>query len=60
MCGTRDRITTEDSNRAIAKALSNARFAALPGLGHASYVEAPEMFNQVLGRFLAERAKEAA
>ncbi|MGE5147271.1 MAG: alpha/beta fold hydrolase [Candidatus Eiseniibacteriota bacterium] len=60
MCGTLDRVTSEDSNRAIAKALSDARFAALPGLGHASYVESPEMFNQVLGRFLAERTKEAA
>jgi pimeloyl-ACP methyl ester carboxylesterase len=60
MCGTLDRVTTEDSNREIAKALRQARFAALPGVGHASYVEAPEMFNQVLGRFLAERATEAA
>jgi pimeloyl-ACP methyl ester carboxylesterase len=60
LCGTLDRVTSEDSNRAIAKALSNARFAALPGIGHASYVEAPEMFNQVLGRFLTERATEAA
>jgi pimeloyl-ACP methyl ester carboxylesterase len=60
MCGTRDRVTPEDSNRAIAKALPRGQFAPLPGLGHASYVEAPEMFNQVLGRFLAERAAEAA
>jgi pimeloyl-ACP methyl ester carboxylesterase len=60
MCGTLDRVTTEESNRAIAKALRGGRFAALPGLGHASYVEAPELFNQVLGRFLAERKTEAA
>jgi pimeloyl-ACP methyl ester carboxylesterase len=60
MCGTLDRVTTEDSNRAIAKALPDGRFAALPGLGHASYVESPELFNSVLARFLAERATEAA
>jgi pimeloyl-ACP methyl ester carboxylesterase len=60
MCGTLDRVTSEDSNREIAKALRHGRFAALPGLGHASYVEAPELFNQVLGRFLAERKTEAA
>lgn len=60
MCGTLDRVTPEDSNRAIAKALSHGRFVPLPGLGHASYVESPELFNLVLGRFLAERASEAA
>jgi pimeloyl-ACP methyl ester carboxylesterase len=60
MCGTLDRVTPEESNRAIAKALSNGRFEPLPGLGHASYVESPELFNLVLGRFLAERASEAA
>lgn len=60
MCGTLDRVTSEASNRDIAKALRRGRFAALPGLGHASYVEAPELFDQVLGRFLAERKTEAA
>jgi len=60
MCGTVDQVTPEEGNRAMAKALNRGRFEPLPGLGHASYVESPELFNRVLGRFLAERAGEAA
>ena len=60
MCGTADRVTPEESNRAIAKALRAGRFEPLPGVGHASYVEAPELFNRVLGQFLVERSGEGA
>lgn len=50
VCGGDDTVTPPDGCRAVAKSFPNARFELLPGMGHASYVEGPEMFNEALLR----------
>ena len=56
VCGSEDRVTPPDSNRAIAAAIPGARFELIEGAGHVPYVEAPEKFNSLVGAFLAENA----
>ena len=53
MCGSADKVTPEELNQWIAAAISGAVYRSLPGLGHASYVENPALFNAALGEFLA-------
>jgi pimeloyl-ACP methyl ester carboxylesterase len=43
LCGTEDRITPEDGCRAIAAACPRSDYRSLAGLGHACYVEAPDV-----------------
>ena len=50
--GTADLITPETSCRRIAAALPRGRYVPLPGLGHASYVESPRLFESALIPFL--------
>lgn len=52
LCGSEDTITPEAGCRKIAAAIKGAVYRALPGLGHASYVEGPEAFNAILLEFL--------
>jgi len=54
LCGTADTVTPEANVRRIADAIPGARYVALPGLGHASYVEGPAAFDAALLGFLAE------
>ncbi len=51
MCGAADRVTPEDLARSIASAIPGAEYQTLDGLGHASYVEGPEIFNAPLRAF---------
>lgn len=52
MCGTEDKVTPEEGAKKIAAAVSGAVYEPLPELGHASYVEGPEVFNAALRAFL--------
>jgi len=53
LCGSGDTVTPEANCRRIAGAIAGARFEAIPGPGHALYMEAPEQFDAALLRFLA-------
>lgn len=52
MCGSADTVTPEEGVRALAAAIPGAIYHSLPGLGHASYVEGPALFNDALFGFL--------
>jgi pimeloyl-ACP methyl ester carboxylesterase len=47
-CGSEDRITPEQGCRLIAAAFARAQYHTLPGLGHASYIDAPQLVNPLL------------
>jgi pimeloyl-ACP methyl ester carboxylesterase len=49
--GTEDSITPPDACRGVAEAFPQARYCALPGLGHASYLEDPVLVNRHLDDF---------
>jgi pimeloyl-ACP methyl ester carboxylesterase len=48
LCGSADTITPEKGCRKVAAAYSEADYKTLPGVGHASYVENPNQFNQTI------------
>tara|TARA_R110002072_G_scaffold10726_40_gene49750 strand:+ start:2166 stop:2972 length:807 start_codon:yes stop_codon:yes gene_type:complete len=50
--GGADTVTPPEACRKVAESFANARFEVLPGLGHASYVEGPDLFNAVLAEHL--------
>ena len=52
LCGGDDQVTPVAACRKVAQAYSNAPFEILPNLGHASYVEGPQLFNQAVETFL--------
>jgi len=52
LCGGDDQVTPVAACRKVAQAYLNAPFEILPNLGHASYVEGPELFNQAVETFL--------
>lgn len=54
MCGSADTVTPEEGCREVAAAISGAIYQSLPGLGHASYVEGPDLFNTPLADFLRD------
>ncbi len=56
MCGSADLVTPEDIARAIASAIPGAEYQTLDGLGHASYVENPEVFNAPLRAFFGRNS----
>ncbi|MEK9644602.1 MAG: alpha/beta fold hydrolase [Alphaproteobacteria bacterium] len=52
VCGGDDTVTPPEGCRKVADSFSESRFVLLPGLGHASYVEGVEAFNDaLLGHF---------
>ena len=51
LCGGEDCVTPIDACREVAAAYNDARFDVLPGLGHASYVEGPDLFNLAVEQF---------
>ena len=52
MCGSADLVTPEEIARSIASEIFGSEYQTLVGLGHASYVEDPEVFNTPLCEFL--------
>lgn len=54
--GGADTVTPPDECRAVANSFRSSRFEILPGLGHASYVEGPALFNAELSRHLKDTA----
>lgn len=50
-CGSADTITPEAGCREIAQAFPSAAYRTLPGLGHASQAEGPELVNQMIREF---------
>ena len=52
MCGPADTVTPEDRSKKIASTYPNGYYQSLPGVGHASYVENPTLFNSTVIKFL--------
>ena len=52
LCGEKDKVTPVGACRKISKNFRDARFRVLAGLGHASYVEGPGLFNNAVDEFL--------
>jgi pimeloyl-ACP methyl ester carboxylesterase len=50
--GTGDTVTPEAGCRRIAEAIRDARYEAIPGPGHACYIEAPGPFDAAVLRFI--------
>lgn len=53
LCGEEDALTPVAESRAMAAAIAGSRLALIPGAGHVSNIEAPEVFNALLSDFLA-------
>ena len=52
MCGAADTVTPEERSKKIASTYPNGYYQTLPGVGHASYVEDPILFNSSVIKFL--------
>lgn len=52
LCGGEDYVTPVASCKEVAAAYNEAIFEVLPGLGHAMYVEGPELFNRAVEKFI--------
>jgi len=52
ICGTADRVTSEELNRRIAASINGADFVPVQGAGHWVFLEFPEEFNQAVREFL--------
>ena len=52
LCGSEDQVTPVEACQDVSEAFTGARFEVLPGLGHASYVEGPVLFNEAIESFL--------
>lgn len=53
LCGEEDAITPVAEARALHAGIPGSRLATIPGAGHASNFEAPEVFNSLLSEWLA-------
>ncbi len=60
LCGSDDRVTPPEGNKAVAAALPGSRYVELPRVGHLPYIEAADAFNRLVADFLAEQAREPA
>jgi pimeloyl-ACP methyl ester carboxylesterase len=54
--GAEDIVTPPRASEAMVAAISGSRFAKIAAAGHMSNLEQPEMFNAVVGSFLASVA----
>lgn len=54
--GGADTVTPPDGCKAVADSFETSNFEVLPGLGHACYVEGPDLFNPVLSAHLEKNA----
>jgi pimeloyl-ACP methyl ester carboxylesterase len=52
ICGGEDAIAPPAEMRALANALSDGEYVEIAGAGHLSNLEAPQRFNEAIGRFL--------
>jgi pimeloyl-ACP methyl ester carboxylesterase len=52
--GDRDRSTEPAEQFKLWRSLPSAQLCMLPNCAHAAHLEQPELFNRILGRFLAE------
>jgi len=52
LCGSEDTITPETKCKEIANIIPNAEYRTLYGAGHASYIEKPNQFNNVILDFV--------
>lgn len=52
LCGSNDMTTPPENCRRIADAIPGARYAEIPGPGHALYIESPGPFDDALVSFL--------
>ena len=52
MCGSADTVTPEAVTKKIAAAYPQGQYKTLPGVGHASYVEDPSLFNSTIINFV--------
>lgn len=53
-CGERDAIAPLALSREIAEGIPGARLRSIPGAGHVANADAPDIFNEMLRRFLSE------
>ena len=60
IAGEFDRVASPSVMKRMAKAIPNARYAELKGIGHLTNLEAPEEFDDLLLGFLAEPAPAPA
>jgi pimeloyl-ACP methyl ester carboxylesterase len=51
LCGTADKVTPLAACETVAMAFADHTFVAVPGPGHASYVESPVLVNELIGQF---------
>lgn len=58
LVGEHDRVTGVPESEALAEGIPSARFAIVPGGGHAVHQENPSVFNAELCRFLTEIERE--
>jgi pimeloyl-ACP methyl ester carboxylesterase len=52
LVGDQDRLTTPEENRCLADGIPGARLEIIPGAGHLSNMEQPELFNQAVSAFM--------
>lgn len=52
ICGAADRATHPDLSIEMWQKISGAQLAILPDAGHAAHLECPDIFNQIVERFL--------
>jgi pimeloyl-ACP methyl ester carboxylesterase len=53
VCGAEDQISPPGEMRRMSERIRLARYVELPGAGHLSHLEAPELFTAAVGEFLA-------
>ena len=51
--GEHDRVITPDQGRDLASKIRNAKLEEIPGVGHLGYSEEPDIFNQIVLKFLS-------
>jgi pimeloyl-ACP methyl ester carboxylesterase len=52
--GAEDVVITPDNAATVAKCIPGARLEVVPNAGHSVYFEKPEIFNELVGRFLSQ------
>lgn len=52
MCGAEDTITPPSDAAKVVSAIPGSRYCEIPGAGHASYIEQPELFATEIASFL--------
>ena len=55
--GTDDAFFSPDGLREVAGKMPRARFVEIPGAGHSTYFEMPDLFNDTVGNFLLENVR---